>query len=206
MQFLLALLPLLPTLALAAPVASTASAPAATPTPFTLMSVRSASPIHYGTVNANGEAFWIGKPSANSCPPNLPDNECGQLNNASTILSCELPDNAKTRCGFDTVVPGGQTVYVGQRGALRYTVPHGDVVPKGAHPAGFVHTPPTETTDYGLLTFEGAGADGFVACPTNGTFPYQVFANIEGARNFDECLGFELFALPYTGAPAWEYL
>ena len=65
MHFAAALLSSLPVLAAAAP----ASFEARTPSPvLTLIAARSASPIHYQPVNANGRAFWIGKHTASYCP------------------------------------------------------------------------------------------------------------------------------------------
>ena len=65
MYFAAALLSYLPVLAAAAP----AYFEARTPSPIlTLIAARSASPIHFQPVNANGRAFWLGKPSASYCP------------------------------------------------------------------------------------------------------------------------------------------
>lgn len=38
------------------------------PTTFGAIAARSASPIHLQSINANGQAFWIGKPTASYCP------------------------------------------------------------------------------------------------------------------------------------------
>lgn len=35
---------------------------------FGIIAIRSASPIHFASVNANGEGFWIGKDTSSFCP------------------------------------------------------------------------------------------------------------------------------------------
>lgn len=55
------------------------------PTPFGLMALRSASPIHFGTINANGEAFWIGKSTLAFCP-DPPNTRCPPDNATALVL------------------------------------------------------------------------------------------------------------------------
>ena len=38
---------------------------------FSLLSIRSASPIHYGEIVARGESLWIGKKTGSFCPSNV---------------------------------------------------------------------------------------------------------------------------------------
>lgn len=96
-------------------------------------------------------------------------------------------------------VPGGQLVYVQSNGALGFTVAH-----SAGTPAGSVESPFGLTED-GVLTFTGLGATGFVACPTAGTFPFQIFANVAGG-SFDGCLSFTPEAVVWTDGPgAWQY-
>jgi hypothetical protein len=69
---------------------------------FGLMSVRSASPIHFGQINASGGSFWIGKNTSTYCPE---------------IVGYSCPDPASVYTVFvggdetlslSVVVPGGQ--------------------------------------------------------------------------------------------------
>lgn len=55
----------LPLLAAAAP---TAQATADANPPFSVMAVRSASPIHYSQLNAAGQKFWLGGKTSSYCP------------------------------------------------------------------------------------------------------------------------------------------
>lgn len=54
--------------------AATAPAPApsdqANP-PFTVMAIRSASPIHYRQMNGAGQRFWLGGSTSSYCPTNV---------------------------------------------------------------------------------------------------------------------------------------
>lgn len=93
-------------------------------------------------------------------------------------------------------------MYVQTNGALGYTQAH-----SAATPAGSVLSPFTfvQGTSFGTLGFTGLGANGFVACPTNGTFPYQIFANV-ASGNFDNCIGFDALTSNFTGgSSAWQY-
>ena len=70
---------------------------------FGLTALRSASPIHFREINANGEGFWIGKPTKTYCPkePGLP---CPP--NTNTTLFSQY--GSTTGLGLDTEVPAGQ--------------------------------------------------------------------------------------------------
>lgn len=59
----------LPLLAAAAPAVK---APEANP-PFTVMAIRSASPIHYMQMNAAGQKFWLGGQTSSYCPTMVSD-------------------------------------------------------------------------------------------------------------------------------------
>ncbi len=63
---------------------------------------------------------------------------------------------------------------------------------------------------YGYLSTDAFGAQGFMACPTtNG--PYQIFAAFVNATvpngNISACIGFDAVTYPYngTGDAAWQY-
>lgn len=46
---------------------------AAAAPPFSVMAIRSASPIHYMQMNAAGQRFWLGGETASYCPDQVPD-------------------------------------------------------------------------------------------------------------------------------------
>ena len=94
-------------------------------------------------------------------------------------------------------------VYVQTDGAIGYTQAHSAFVPAGAVMSPFSLT---EGPSFGTLGFTGLGATGFVACPSaNGTFPYQIFANV-ASGNFANCLGFDALTIVFTGGfGAWQY-
>lgn len=70
---------------------------------FVGLAARSASPIHFGSINAAGGKFWIGKETSSYCP-------------SSVVADCETayPGNVTVFAGGDntlglnTAVPGGQ--------------------------------------------------------------------------------------------------
>jgi len=104
---------------------------------------------------------------------------------------------------LDVEVPGGQLVYVQPNGALGFTQAHSASIPTGSVTMTFTLV---QGTSFGTFGFSGLGANGFVACPTNGTFPYQIYANVAGG-NFNDCLGFDALTSNYTqGAAAWQYV
>lgn len=93
-------------------------------------------------------------------------------------------------------------MYVQANGALGFTQAHSANTPPGSVLSPFTFVP---GTSFGTLGFTGLGSNGFVACPTNGTFPFQIFANVAGG-NFDSCIGLDALTTDFTGGPhAWEY-
>ncbi|KAL8731494.1 MAG: hypothetical protein Q9166_003340 [cf. Caloplaca sp. 2 TL-2023] len=91
---------------------------------FVVIAARSNSPFHLQSVNANGQAFWIGKDTATYCPlePHLtcpPGNE--------TVFSV----GGRT-ASLDTAVPGGQQIFVAPNGKLSYTQAHSPNIPPGS--------------------------------------------------------------------------
>jgi hypothetical protein len=59
----------LPLLAAAAPTTQ----PAPANPPFSVMAIRSGSPIHYSQLNAAGQKFWLGGETATYCPEVVPN-------------------------------------------------------------------------------------------------------------------------------------
>ncbi|KAL8713616.1 MAG: hypothetical protein Q9220_002478 [cf. Caloplaca sp. 1 TL-2023] len=202
-SFLLSLLPL----ALSSPIV-TRQASSYPPTTFGVIAARSASPIHFQPINANGLAFWIGKNTATYCP----------LTNQT-----QCPPGTETvfavgggGASLDTEVPGGQEVYVAPSGALGYTQAHSGSYPTGSALQTFNATVNTINGNIGQFTFQGLGAAGFLACPAtaNGTGPYQIFADVASLSDEDvpggckdACLGFDALTAEYTEGPAaWQYI
>lgn len=108
----------------------------------------------------------------------------------------------------DTEVPGGQQVYVGPQGGLRFTQAHSAFIPPGSDVGGMIYEP---GKPYSHLTFKGFGANGLMACPTKTNHHWQVFAAMDNATvptgNVNDCLGFDAVALTYSGpVPAWQYV
>ncbi|KAJ5963946.1 uncharacterized protein N7479_003822 [Penicillium vulpinum] len=191
MKFTLASLAL-PLLAASAPTPEPATNPA-----FTVMAMRSASPIHFLQMNAVGQKFWLGGKTTSYCPeqvePNCPPGD-------QTVF-------APGGSSLDTMVPGGQQVYIDPNGALSFTQAHSANIPQGSSRGPFQYAVGDPWSHY---TFNGWGASGFMACPADDN-RWQVFAAIQNATvphgNVDECLGFSATAITYEGdVPAWQYI
>lgn len=75
---------------------------------FSLLAVRSASPIHYGTINANESGIWIGKDAGSYCPPSFAEQNITCPNNGRTVFSGPSVANGSLSLGVS--VPGGQQV------------------------------------------------------------------------------------------------
>ncbi|KAL1301852.1 hypothetical protein AAFC00_006037 [Neodothiora populina] len=156
---------------------------------FSGITIRSGSPIQYGTINANGTYFYVNNYGTSTyCP--LPT--ClGKTN--TTIFK-----NGVDKLALDVMAPGGQEVYVDRTGALRFTVAHS--ASKGRHSltSGFA------LVNAGLrLQFEGQE---WLACPVEGVKNgYKVYAAAVTTDNSHHCLGFQWRVAPSTGLPAFEY-
>ncbi|CDM27433.1 hypothetical protein DTO013E5_4397 [Penicillium roqueforti] len=178
----------LPLLAAAAPVTQSTANP-----PFSVMSIRSGSPIHYLQLNAAGQKFYLGGSTATYCPTQVTDCPPGN----QTVL-------APGGTALDTMVPGGQQVYIDPNGALSFTQAHSANIPQGSLLGPFHYSADEPWAHYSF------GSTGFMACPAEDN-RWQVFAAIQNATvpngNVDECLGFSAVALDYTGdVPAWQYI
>ncbi|EOD48974.1 hypothetical protein GTA08_BOTSDO10587 [Neofusicoccum parvum] len=158
---------------------------------FVGLSVRSASPIHYGSINAAGSKFWIGKETSSYCPSEVVD--CAPYPGNVTVFAGGDPT-----LGLSTAVPGGQQVYIAPDGSLSFTQAHSAYIPEGSVTDGFTTS---QSSGFGILSW----TNGFIACPSaNGTFPYQVYGG--GYSNNTACLGFDFLTSNYTGtAGAWQY-
>ncbi|KAL4866087.1 hypothetical protein BDV12DRAFT_139428 [Aspergillus spectabilis] len=188
---------LLPLLAAAAPASSTPNHPPA----FTVTSSRSASPIHLLPLNAAGQSFYLGGSPTTYCP--LPSG-CPTGNN-STVF-------AGNGGSLSVTVPGGQQIYVSPAGALKFTQAHSANIPPGSSRGPFEYIPPTggSASGFGHYEYQGWGASGFMACPTEDS-KWQVFAALQNATvpggDVSKCLGFSAVAVPRneTGG-VWQYV
>ncbi|KAL8865251.1 MAG: hypothetical protein Q9174_006987 [Haloplaca sp. 1 TL-2023] len=201
--FVCALIPL----ALGSPIEVRNNDTPAPPAPITFgaIAARSASPIHLQSINANGRAFWIGKNTTTYCPLK-PESNCPP--GKDTIFSVGSGGGA----GLNTVVPGGQSIYVAPNGALGFTQAHSASYPPGSVFQKFTATEGTINGALGQFSFEGLGATGFIACPVSkGKGPYQVYANVKGMKDSDvpsgcknDCLGFNALTAP-SDEVTWQY-
>ncbi|GIZ40917.1 hypothetical protein CKM354_000423700 [Cercospora kikuchii] len=169
------------------------------PLKFAGMSLRSASPIHFGQINANGSEFLIGAEPATY----KPDVVEGEFNNQTVFTYV----NGQGTIGLLTSVPGGQQIYVtegnetiGQvAGQLKFTQAHTARTDGPAIYTGF------ENVYDATLKFENSS---WVACPSariEGA--YTVYAASRFNNATDECLGFNwrVVQLPDNTTSAWQY-
>jgi hypothetical protein len=71
------------------------------PPRFTLVTASSNSALHMKTVNASGQQFWVGKPTASYCPVEQVGTGCP----AGSITSVS---GGNITLGMNVMVPGGQ--------------------------------------------------------------------------------------------------
>jgi hypothetical protein len=165
---------------------SSATAPAA-PAPtgyFSVISARSASPIHLQPLTARGGKFYLGGgPPSSYCPVEQVGSACPSGN--ATVLA-----GGDKTLSMGVIVPGGQEVYIAPDGSMSYTQAHSAFVPEGSVRDQFSREAPQGSNSFGYLNFE----TGFVGCPTsNSTLTgYQVFGQVDGATFGPECLGFNM--------------
>jgi hypothetical protein len=181
--------------ALVSAVSAQAPAPPAAPVPtgyFSVISARSASPIHLLPLQARGGKFYLGgAPPSSYCPVEVVGDACPPGN--TTVLV-----GGDKTLSMGVVVPGGQEVYIGPDGAMSYTIAHSVFVPEGSvRDQWSREAPATPTQAFGYLHFE----TGFVACPSAGNATdYQVFGQVDGAKFGPECLGFNMLAGTFPGS------
>jgi hypothetical protein len=174
------------------------SGSASSPIRFGGLALRSASPIHFGSINANGGDFWIGKDTVTYTPANV-----GTPQNTNYTIFSYISD--RPQLSLSTTVPGGQQVYVTEgdadncieAGALKFTQPHsvateGTPVYEGFTIAGSNN-----------LKFEGKD---WLACLEDGsTTAYQVFAESRYTGDKASCLGFTWQDAETNVPNAWQY-
>ncbi|KAK6351442.1 hypothetical protein TWF718_004602 [Orbilia javanica] len=182
-----------------------AAAPAPSNLSFSMMSLRSASPVHFGQVNASGQKFYIGleKPSSYCPTPPVPAKSCPSGKYTSVVFGSGY-------ASLNVQVPGGQRIYVAPDGSLSYTQAHSAYIPPGSTEGGFILGPKNANNGLRPITHKKGG---FYACPaTEGTGPWKVFvgqpkdANVPSGHA-SHCLGFSNQAVEFTSEQfgAWQY-
>ncbi|KAF2134459.1 hypothetical protein P153DRAFT_362229 [Dothidotthia symphoricarpi CBS 119687] len=166
--------------------------PTPTPTPqveyFSVISARSASPIHFLPLQANGGRFFLGGEPSASCPDGV--GACPPGNITSLI-------GGDGSLSLGSIVP--QQVYVAIDGTLSYTGTDGAPLPAGAIANMFEKTDPEGST-LGTLSYD----TGFLACPqTDGR--YQVYGQRDGVSFVGTCLGFSAITSDVDGPTAYQY-
>ncbi|EEP78741.1 hypothetical protein UREG_03587 [Uncinocarpus reesii 1704] len=188
----------MPLLAAAAPAPEPQQSGSPYPPKIVVMASRSGSPIHLSPMNAGGRAFSLGGPTQTYCPVQVGD-ACPP--GEQTVIA--------GLSSLDVLVPGGQQMYVEPSGAVGFTQAHSAAIPPGSYIGGFTYAP---GPNYGVYSFKGWDADGFMGCPNPKSGFYQVFANMKNATvptgNIKDCLSFTALAVNYTGPSpaAWQYV
>ncbi|RAL01425.1 uncharacterized protein BO80DRAFT_405796 [Aspergillus ibericus CBS 121593] len=175
--------------------------------PFTVMSVRSGSPIQYLSLTAASTNFYLGGTTSSACPSDIAAYDACPPGNQTVIDGNNYLDSAYV-----------QEIYIDPTGAVKFVEAHTTYMPSGASTSTFCYTP---GTDYGSWTYTGLGATGFMACPIPAddeaevpdAGPYQVFAAMANATvptgNVSDCLRFEAVAVGWSGTEgsvaAWQY-
>ncbi|EME42211.1 hypothetical protein DOTSEDRAFT_95543, partial [Dothistroma septosporum NZE10] len=180
---------------------------------FYLLALRSASPIHFGTIDANASGLWIGKESADFCP-NLPGLRNSCPNSTATVFGISqdgLQSNTTGNLYLEVIVPGGQQIYIEPAcGKVLYTTPHSSFKPQGSILGGWS----LDTTRGGDLSFL-AYLNGTFFCPVDNITdpvtrqprgPWQMYASLPNVTlPSKQCLGANLLASNTSGPGAFEY-
>ncbi|KAK4626748.1 hypothetical protein CLAFUW4_05116 [Fulvia fulva] len=198
--------------------ASLAALAAASPVPqagtteplrFGGLALRSASPIHFGSINANSGALYIGKNTTTYCPEDSVAGSTGACTSANTNQTIFSYLNGQGTLSLSTMVPGGQQVYVtvgdeatGQlAGQLKFTPAHSAMTSGPALTEGFAIAYDAK--------FQFEGQDWF-ACPVdefNSGYGIWSVARVGGSNAGEGCLGFtwRVVQVGDETASAWQY-
>lgn len=161
---------------------------------FGLISVRSASPIHYQTLTASSQSIWLNKKTSSYCPENIEELGGCPAGNVTSFAGGE------GTLSMGVVVPGGQQVYVEpDTGRVKYTQAHSAAKPEGSIETGWNLS---QGESFGHLANE---AGGFLACPCEDDDSWKVFVALDGLKFDDDCLGFDALSSNSTSAGAWQY-
>lgn len=170
---------------------------------YTIMSLRSASPVHFLTLNAIAGRLYLGGATTSYCPPEPTYNsECppGNLTvfGGSCALSAKSPE-----------YPSGQTLWNTDDGTVGYDF--SQVRPPNSYNCPW-YLGDANGTAFDAYIVATYGADGFLACPTGQDGVWQVMRSVGDALNPPQgdasaCLGVDLVALAYneTRWGAWQY-
>ncbi|KAH0278253.1 hypothetical protein KCU81_g9373, partial [Aureobasidium melanogenum] len=151
------------------------------------VAIHSGSNIQYASVNANGGKFWLLKDSKTYCP-DVVGSACPNTTSTQFVGG----DNTLS---LDTIVPGGQQVYVAVDGTLRFTAPHSaSTGAAGSMVEGFSVAQNGEH-----IQFQG---DDWLACPGDGD--YAIYAAAI-AKDASACTGFAFRIADSNTPAAWEY-
>ncbi|CAD0100454.1 unnamed protein product [Aureobasidium mustum] len=152
------------------------------------IAIHSGSDIQFASVNAAGSKFWLKKDTKTYCPE---------------VVGSACPNTTSTQfvggdntLSLDTIVPGGQQIYVAVDGTLSFTAPHSaSTGAAGSMVEGFSLAQNGEH-----VQFQG---NDWLACPSEGG-SYAVYAAAI-AHDASACTGFAFRVADSTLPAAWEY-
>jgi hypothetical protein len=156
---------------------------------FSGVAITSAPEIQYMPINANGTNFWLNRTSLTYTPPSVPT-----FNEQNNTLFTRGDDVL----ALNVAVPGGQEVYVDNKGRLRFTTPHNSDKVIGSKTTGF-------SFSQGHLLFENRD---FWACDLGAVYEnaWMIYVR-SGHDDFDvACVEFRFRASASNGTAAFEYL
>ncbi|KAF3929094.1 hypothetical protein ABW20_dc0106607 [Dactylellina cionopaga] len=168
---------------------------------FGFIAIRSGSPVQYQALSATGREIWLGKKTTTYCPLS-PASQCPKGKDTSFYIN-------SASSGMNTVVPGGQQLYIGPDGALGYTQAHSASTPPGSIIAGFKILEDQGT--FYLTHCEG----GFYACPDTKKTAYKVYVDVKGklkdkdvpTKKKADCIPFAPRGIYGKDVlPVWQYI
>ncbi|KAE8445167.1 hypothetical protein EG329_013664 [Mollisiaceae sp. DMI_Dod_QoI] len=166
---------------------------------FEAVSLHSGSPIQASSINANGNHFYVGKPTSAYCPSGIQGLDCSNYSNQTAFAYSPSTSGLALSVG----VPGGQLVYVEPNGALGFTTPHSNAIPSDSYTSPFQYTAQCSGGTVGKLTFEDKA---FNACLVDGQEDvYQIFANAVAGQSQTDCIGIAIGTAEVSGPIAFEY-
>jgi hypothetical protein len=168
-------------------------------TPFTLTASNPTLPIDSKPVTACGQHWSIGGQTCSYCPSAQVGSACPAGNITAVVAS-------GGRAAMDTMVPGGQVVYLDPFWNVGYSQAHSAYIPSGSTLTGL-----TAYKGGGFVNLNGNGY-GWVACPPTasgggGSSWNLVAKNSSNAAALANCSGVNLKVneLPQGTYGAWQY-